>query len=252
MSQQFYTTISEDYDRFVNWQARLEYELPFLRRTLVGCKRVLDIGCATGQHAMALAEYGFQVVGIDPNREMVDRARRLAKESGSQAQFVHAGFENLESVPGIFDAVLVLGNTLPHLLNKKSLNSALQQMSGKLNPGGKLVIQNRNFDALITSRDRFMEPQTFEDESGDWLYVRFYDWLSDSYIDFNMMVLRRKGTQEWTQEVVTTRLRAWQADELRDTLQDNGFDILAAHGDMEGSDYEFDTSPNLVIVAKRA
>ena len=58
-----YETFSKDYDRFVNWQNRLAYELPFIQDQLqsVNAKRVLDAATGTGMHAIALAKRGYQV-----------------------------------------------------------------------------------------------------------------------------------------------------------------------------------------------
>src|SRR5947209_19234510 len=45
--------------------------------------RVLDLGCGTGNHAVPLAERGYQVVGVDRSEDMLARARAR----GSAAEF---------------------------------------------------------------------------------------------------------------------------------------------------------------------
>jgi ubiquinone/menaquinone biosynthesis C-methylase UbiE len=64
-----YDALSDDYDRFVNWENRLAYEMPFIERTLreVDARRVLDVACGTGMHAIQLARRGYKVVGADPS-----------------------------------------------------------------------------------------------------------------------------------------------------------------------------------------
>ncbi|NEU58351.1 class I SAM-dependent methyltransferase [Halorussus sp. MSC15.2] len=52
---------------------------------------VLDLGCGTGQLAIPLAARVGEVVGMDPNEEMLREARRKARE---------AGVENVEWVVG--------------------------------------------------------------------------------------------------------------------------------------------------------
>ena len=70
----FYDEFSLDYDRFVDWSARLAYELPFFERLFsrYGVRRVLDAACGTGHHAIALAERGYEVVGADLSRAMIE------------------------------------------------------------------------------------------------------------------------------------------------------------------------------------
>jgi SAM-dependent methyltransferase len=48
------------------------------RFDLDGSSRVLDLGCGTGQIAVPLAAHVGEVVGMDPNEEMLRRARRRA------------------------------------------------------------------------------------------------------------------------------------------------------------------------------
>ena len=43
-------------------------------------RRVLDVGCGTGQYSVALARHGFEVTGIDVSPGMLRRARRKAVE----------------------------------------------------------------------------------------------------------------------------------------------------------------------------
>jgi ubiquinone/menaquinone biosynthesis C-methylase UbiE len=72
-----YDALSDDYDRFVNWGNRLTYEMPFIGRILhkADARRVLDVACGTGMHAIELARRGYKVVGMDLSAPMIERAR---------------------------------------------------------------------------------------------------------------------------------------------------------------------------------
>ncbi|MEL7156590.1 MAG: class I SAM-dependent methyltransferase, partial [Actinomycetota bacterium] len=50
--------------------------------------RVLDVGCGPGRHALALAEAGMAVTGIDISPRFIDLARAAAKgiETAGQAE----------------------------------------------------------------------------------------------------------------------------------------------------------------------
>ena len=135
-----YDALSSDYDRFVDWQGRLAIELPFILEKLHegNAKVVLDAATGTGMHAIALAQLGYQASGADISRGMVERARMNASSAGVQARFEIAGFGTLAQTfgSGSTDAVLCLGNSLPHLLSRPDLDQALVDFADCLKPGG--------------------------------------------------------------------------------------------------------------------
>jgi glycine/sarcosine N-methyltransferase len=249
-----YDTFSTDYDRFVNWPGRLAAEMPFLESWLkeAGAQRVLDAACGTGMHAIALAQLGFDVVGTDLSAGMIERARANAEVSGARVQFEQAGFGELKRAYGRqgYDAVLCLGNSLPHLLTPELLTAALADFADCLKPGGMIVIQNRNFDAVVKKHERWMEPQLAREGESEWLFLRFYDFETDGLLTFNVVTLRREGVNAWTQSVMATRLRPLFLDEMKSTLEATGFESITCFGDMAGASFDAMISGNLVMAAR--
>ncbi|MBC7251077.1 MAG: class I SAM-dependent methyltransferase [Anaerolineae bacterium] len=249
-----YDPFSAEYDRFVNWRERLAYELPFIEQqlTAVRARRVLDVACGTGMHAIALAQRGYDVTGADLSAGMIERARENAKAAGSEARFVVAGFGELAtSVGDGFDALLCLGNSLPHVLTAEALHATLSDCAAALRPGGLLLIQNRNFDAVMAHRARWMPLQAHREGEHEWLFIRFYDFNPDGTLTFNVITLRRQETGEWAQQVETTTLRPWLHDELARAITAAGFGGLTCYGDMSGASFDPGTSGNLVLTANR-
>ena len=256
-----YDAFSSDYDRFVNWNSRLAYEMPFILRLLEGISaspsnlpRVLDTACGTGMHIIDLARRGCPSAGADISAGMIDKARLNAQAAGIQAEFSTSGFGQLagafaNSPLFPFDAVLCLGNSLPHLTDPRSLANALADFKACLRPGGKLLLQNRNFDAVMRERQRWMEPQSFREEQDEWLFLRFYDYLPGDLIDFNVVTLRRSGSGGWQQQIHTTQLRPLLQSELLAALSNAGFEDIISYGDMQGAPFSPPTSGNLIITA---
>ncbi len=238
-----YNRFAENYDRFVDWPVRLALEIPFLQQQLiaVGAHRVLDVACGTGQHALALAEKGFEAVGADLSEKMVEQARRHAAERQLDVPFVVAGF----------DAVLCLGNSLPHVLTATDLSQALQDFRACLRPGGLLLIQNRNFDAVLARRERWMEPQAYQEDGSEWVFIRFYDFDADGRLTFHILTLQRRSRGVWDQQVDSTRLWPQQEAELRSALAQAGFVELKSWGDLQGTAFDASSSPNLVLTARK-
>jgi glycine/sarcosine N-methyltransferase len=252
-----YDALAADYDRFVNWEARLAHELPVLEAFFQagGVRRILDAACGSGQHAIALAQRGYRVVGADLSAAMISRARENAAAAGVDVDFAVAGLGELAFLARRagseepFDALLCLGNSLPHLLSAEAVGAALADFAAVLRPGGMVIIQNRNFDRVWTRRERFMGPQAHSEGQGQWLFVRFYDF-HPSTLTFNMVRLANTG-QGWVQDVESTELRPIFAGELVEGLRSAGFEQIELYGGYDRSPFHLDDSGDLLAVARR-
>ena len=257
-----YDSFSLDYDRFVNWSNRLAFELPFIQQQLAKINSapsqplsVLDAACGTGMHVVALAQQGYTVTGADLSAGMIERARVNAAAAGVEAGFAAAGFGALapefKDRPGFpFDAVLCLGNSLPHLLTRPELDAALADFSACLKPGGLLLIQNRNFDAVMAQRQRWMDPQAYRETGREWIFMRFYDFEADGLINFNIATLYREGDGQWVQHINSSRLRPLLRGELAGALLSAGFQQITSYGGMDGSSFDPISSGNLIITTE--
>ena len=262
-----YDDFSADYDRFVDWPGRLDAELGFIERQLsgVGAHRVLDAACGTGMHAIALAQRGYDVVGTDLSVGMIEQARANADSAGVEVRFEVTGFGELAEtlIPvlsrtgahkeSVFDAVLCLGNSLPHLLTPREVAGALADFAACLRPGGLALIQNRNFDGVLARGQRWMEPQAHREGESEWIFLRFYDFEADGTVTFNLATLKRwDGTEgAWHQQVASSKLWPLKQTDLVEMLQAAGFGKVICWGDMQGAPFDPVSSPNLVITGAR-
>jgi ubiquinone/menaquinone biosynthesis C-methylase UbiE len=72
-------------------------------------RRVLDVGCGTGEHALLAASLGLDATGIDTAATAIDRAERKATERGLTARFVVGDALTLTTLDERFDTVLDCG-----------------------------------------------------------------------------------------------------------------------------------------------
>lgn len=101
---------------------------------LAGAKRVADIGCGAGALSDALVKRGFDVVGLDPQEDLI----ALARKRVPNANFFAARAEAMPLPEGDVDAAVIL-NALHHI-PQAALDDALKDTLRILRPGGVLVI----------------------------------------------------------------------------------------------------------------
>jgi glycine/sarcosine N-methyltransferase/sarcosine/dimethylglycine N-methyltransferase len=106
--------------------------------------RVLDAACGTGLDLVALERNGHRVVGADASPAMLREAA-----ARTDAELVLSTWEDLPGrVTGPFDAVLCVGNSLPHLATAEERRTALAAFAGLLAPDGFLVVDSHDWELL--------------------------------------------------------------------------------------------------------
>lgn len=253
----FYDALAPMFDVMTDWEARLASEGPFLREVLgtVSAHRVLDAACGSGGHALALARWGYETVGADVSPGMIGLARGKSVETGQDVPFFVADLAGLPAqfYGQPFDAVLCLGNTLPHLLTQDALVAALSGMAGVLRPGGLLITQQLNYDLRWRTRPRFFAAEGGNLQGQEVLVWRFADYADErGQIDFHVAVFR-KGPSGWDVNVHTTPQRPLMYADLSAGLRSAGFDHIQAYAGMTWPAPPFDVkaSADLIVVARR-
>jgi ubiquinone/menaquinone biosynthesis C-methylase UbiE len=104
-------------------------------------ERVLDVGCGTGTLALEAARHtgkAGRVVGIDPSKQQLDRARSKADRHNVPVDFQIGVIEQLPFPDQTFD--VVLSTLMMHHLPAPLKLQGLAEIARVLKPGGRLVI----------------------------------------------------------------------------------------------------------------
>jgi glycine/sarcosine N-methyltransferase len=259
----FYDALAPMFDVMTDWEARLASEGPFLQQVLheSGATRILDAACGSGGHALALARWGYDVTGADASPAMIALARQKAAEAGLNIPFV---VSDLAALTGAttqgrpYDAVLCLGNSLPHLLTQADLLAALKGMAGVLRPGGLFVTQNLNYDLRWVRQPRFFAAQGGVLDGREVLVWRFADYeTATGRIAFHIALFRKPegtgGAGNWDVQVHTTPQRPLFHADLASGLAEAGLAQTRAYGRMALPFEPFDPeqSSDLVVAARK-
>lgn len=111
----------------------------------VAGKKVLDLGCGTGRHAILLAKAGASVIGVDFSEEMLALAR--AKARGLNATFINS---ELHDVPLDEKFDLVLCSLV--LSHNPDLNLPMREMSRLTQEDGRIIITDLRTDYWLRKK----------------------------------------------------------------------------------------------------
>ena len=229
---QFYNQIAEKYDFIFPLSPAHQ---TFFASELKG-KTVLDVGAATGNLTAYLSSQGYEVTAIDLSERLIAKAA----EKGITVQQLN--MLAIDELP-TFDNIVCIGNTLPHLDSKASIQLFLQKAYEQLTQGGKLVLQLVNFEKYFAQRQ------------GDYLgslpliandkvkFERFYYLNVEGKIRFKTILDDTIENEELLQPILANELTQW--------LSQIGFQAIDLYGNFKKDPFDPNASMALIIVAEK-
>jgi ubiquinone/menaquinone biosynthesis C-methylase UbiE len=125
---------------------RVEKEAIFALLPELAGRRLLEVGCGTGNISLALARRGARVVGLDVSGPMLAAAQQRVREQGFSATWIRGGAGVLPFPKHSFDGVISI-LALDFMADRPGV---LQEMVRVLRPGGFLLLAMLNRYSLWT------------------------------------------------------------------------------------------------------
>jgi glycine/sarcosine N-methyltransferase len=187
---------------------------------------VVDAGCGTGDHAVALARRGFRVIGVDRSPALLEQARAKGRTTGADLRFVEGDLLGWRP-PRRCDAVLCRG-VLNDITGDVEREAALPSLAAMLRRGGVLVADVREWAASVARVARtggFVRSVPVE---GGTLIFR-----SDMVPDHERRLLRirerlavERSGGDAEEHVYDFVMRPWTRDELAEGLAAARFEAI--------------------------
>jgi SAM-dependent methyltransferase len=214
-------------------------------------RRVLDIACGTGSHAIELEKLGYEVTGSDISADMLARASEKARAAASAIRFERQDMRQLEVVSRPFDAVLCLFDAIGHVQTTAAVKQTFHAVHRHLLEDGLLILEFWHAAAMGGHHDP-LRVRRWTTARGEILR------LSETTVDVALQCatvqhaiydLRRDGTYETAVERQVNRF--FSLPEMSALLDDCGFDVLKSYSGYSSDENLTPETWHIVLVARR-
>jgi SAM-dependent methyltransferase len=202
---------------------------------------LLDLACGEGRHSIALAQGGFNVIGLDASDELLALARAQAAAQGVAVSFV-AG--DMRTIPysDCFDAVINMFTAFGYFSEDEN-QAVLEGIARALKPGGRLIMELAHRDAAISN---FQAHDWYELDDGAIVWVqRHFDVVRGTLTSID-----RWRELDGSEHERAHRIRLYTPTELATMLRYAGLEPTAWYGSM-GLHALTPHAPRMIVVAER-
>lgn len=216
-------------------------------------RRVLDLGCGTGNMMLAFCLAGCRVFGIDSSESMLERAREKFDHLRRPATFIHCRMQDLafeSSAPlheHSFDLITCCFDSLNYLLEDEDLERTCFGVARLLAPGGIFV-----FDITMPAEfETWKSHQEVLHESDHLLVYEQLHYHADQRCATGEIVWFKSFGEDttWWRYRETHHERAWSDSEISAALARAGLQIRQRR--TPDGEAGSDTSPRLIYSVTR-
>ena len=203
--------------------------------------RVIDIGCGHGRHAVALAEHGPEVTGLDVSVALLNRARHLATGLRRPVRWIRGDMRRLPFRSACADAAIMV-DAFGFFKTEDEHEAVLREAARVLTSGGHLGLKVINGGPVLRTfreRDR-------EERDGTVISVSRTLTLDPLRMTERISISGNRGGGEYER-----RQRLYRGGELRAALEHAGLAIVGVFARPDGSPFDPMESSAMWIVGQR-
>ncbi len=195
--------------------------------SLTNGKKLLDMGCGTGNLTVRMARYGFDVIGQDASSEMLSQAaakqtRAAGESEGLNIRWICQNMAQTELAEPV-DAVISTLDSVNHLESTDEIERCFRAAAKALKKGGVFA-----FDVNTVFKHReILASNTFVYDV-DGVYCVWQNEFDpkDNGVDIELDLFFEEEDGAYTRGYESFREIAVGEDELRRMLENSGFQIV--------------------------
>jgi SAM-dependent methyltransferase len=212
------------YDEYLAERTPVEIDQLEALLSLRPPRRILDLPCGQGRHAIELARRGYVVTGADLSPYLLSVAEERGRARGVRVRWLSADMR--QPIAGeTFDVVLNLFTSLGYFADEADDRKVVGAASAMLGPGGRFVLELLNGERVMT---HFQEREWFAVGQASVVERRSLDRSA------RRMVVERTVNTPKAEEVSLHALRLYARRDVEEMLRTAGFERVDLYGDWGG------------------
>ncbi|MDE6603096.1 MAG: class I SAM-dependent methyltransferase [Lachnospiraceae bacterium] len=188
--------------------------------------RIINYGCGTGRHDLALSELGYHCTGIDMSPLMIEIARKNAENSRYDIEFSVADIRNYRP-QSKYDAVVSLFHVISYQNRNQDVMEAFHAARCALGQGGIFLFDVWYGPGVLSDRP-VLRVKEAEDEKNRLVRIArpvMHDKKNIVDVCYEVFVIDKvTGNTETINEV--HNMRYFFKPELELFLQETGFELI--------------------------
>lgn len=250
MNRPFYTKYAWVYDQLIDRPAKekCDFIISQLHKHQISSgSRILDAGCGTGNYSIALAEEGFELIGVDFSPELIAEAKNKVVKDKENVDFRVGDILSLDNDIEV-DAILCRG-VLNDLTEEASRKKVFSSFGNILRRAGILIMDVREWEstAIRKTKEPIFKKKVLT-ENGELRFCSYTTLKPETHSLLVSETHEFKSIQGREVDTFEFQMKCWTYQELRKNLLDSGFKIIECFGGYNEK-IELGSTDRLVTVA---
>lgn len=200
-------------------------------------KKILEIGCGTGEISKRLADYGYEVCGIDISEEMINIAKTKYLNLDIKKQDMRTIKTENE-----FDAIVCVFDALNYLQNFEELKLSFENIKRALKPNGVFLfdVLNRKMIDSMFPEDIFADDR--ENMSIIWKHS-YEEEIDLDKISASFFIREEKNSYIRYDEVFYKKI--YSSKKILQIITEIGFELISKEVNIDIA------GPRMIYLLKR-
>lgn len=201
-------------------------------------RRVLDLGCGSGRHSLALAKRGYSdLTGVDLSPSLLKLAREESTQLALPIRFLESDMRDMPNE--FFDVILNVFTSFGYFELDEENSRVIQNAALHLAKNGWFVLDFLNSRWV---RQHFVPHD--ERVAPNGMHIEQTRWIENDRIEKRLLIRDRFEAKEYVESV-----RLFELSDFEVMFSRAGLSIRHLFGTYDGGKFEPDTSPRLIMFA---